>query len=123
MIEFFANIGEKTGQKIPTTDKDPMSYLNYLDDETTQNPTFTRFSPCDQEEIERVIKSMKPKANVMSNGINMKIVRECHKVLSPTLTTLLNESIRKNVFPEQLKITEVVPLYKKGPYRSFQQDI
>ena len=114
MNEFFANIGEKTAQKIPATNKDPMSYLNYLDDESTPKPTFTRFSLCDQEEVERVIKSMKPKANVMSNGINMKIVRECRKVLSPTLTTLLNESITKNVFPEQLKIAEVVPLYKKG---------
>ena len=115
MNEFFANIGEKTANGIPPTDKQPLSYLNYLDDEINGADTFGRFTLTDQEEVEAIIKKMKPKANVMSNGINMKIIRECRQVLSHSLTHLLNESIQQNVFPAQLKIAEVVPLYKKGP--------
>ena len=106
--EFFANVGEETAKKIPYTQKEPLSYL-----EGVRSDKFAeKFLMVDQEQVEKTIKSLKPKHNDMDNSISMKIIRECKDVLSHTLTLLLNESIEKNVFPEVLKIAEVVPLYK-----------
>ena len=110
MNNFFANVGEETAKKIPHTDKKPMSYL----DDDPSEKIAEKFLYCDQEQVEKIIKQMKPKNNDMANSISMKIIRECREVLSHSLTLLLNESIEKDTFPDILKIAEVVPLYKKG---------
>ena len=54
MNEFFANIGEKTAQKIPWTEKEPMAYLDEFEDgNPDHNKEFKQFLKCDQNEVER----------------------------------------------------------------------
>ena len=108
--KFFANVGEETAKKIPHTPKEPLTYLEgIMNDKLAE-----KFLYVDQEQVEKTIKTLKPKHNEMDNSISMKIIRECREVLSHTLTLLINESIEKDVFPEVLKVAEVVPLHKKG---------
>ena len=47
-----------------------------------------------------------------------RIIKLCHKELTPALTKIINNSISQCVFPSHLKKAEVIPLYKKKDHLS-----
>ena len=48
------------------------------------------------------------------------VVKQCIKLLKKTLAKIYNASFESRIFPDQLKIPKVVPLYKKGDKRDIQ---
>jgi len=48
------------------------------------------------------------------------VVKQCIKLLKKTLANIYNASCESGIFPDQLKILKVVPLYKKGDKRDIQ---
>jgi hypothetical protein len=48
------------------------------------------------------------------------VVKQCIKLLKKPLANFYNASLKSGIFPVQLKIVKIVPLYKKGDTRHIQ---
>ena len=48
------------------------------------------------------------------DGISNKLIKRCKESLTKPLTLLINQMISSGIFPEQLKISRIKPLYKAG---------
>ena len=48
------------------------------------------------------------------DGIHTKVVENTYNVFSEPLLHILNLSITQGVFPDELKIARVIPIYKGG---------
>ena len=103
--EFFVNIGRSTAAKIPHKDKNPLSYLkgNYVH-------SFYA-TPVTEDEINIILKDLSDSACGWDE-IDSKIVKATrHTILQP-IVHICNLSLANGIFPQQLKIAKVIPLYK-----------
>ena len=105
MNEFFTNIGEKLAESIPNTHSVP----------TLESNQFSMYLyPVTESEVEGIVRKLKPKKSSGYDGIPNNIL----KVLSPEVlshfTGLINESFKTGIFPDLMKISKVVPLFKNG---------
>jgi hypothetical protein len=84
-------------------------------------PTFTQFLPstnpnsiflrdCSSVEIEDIISGLQ---NGKSSDIPISIVKKTASIISPLLEPLFNQSMKDGVFPAELKLAKVTPIYKK----------
>ena len=111
MNSFFLEKVADLRQNIPESNSDPLARLKEVMED--RQCTFS-CSPVTQEEVMKVIKSLK---NSKSTGIDhidtfvMKLVAT--DVVGP-LTHIVNMSIAKSTFPTPWKHAKVVPLLKKG---------
>ena len=48
------------------------------------------------------------------------MVKQCIKLLKKSLANIYNASLESEIFPDQLKIVKVAPLYKKGDKRDIR---
>ena len=70
--------------------------------------------PLTREEAESSTKNQKPKLSCGIDGINNRIVKECHKELSKPIMIIINKSIESSMVPKLYKKARIIPLYKKG---------
>ena len=56
---------------------------------------------------------MKVKISSTNGSISATVLKQCVDVYPPFLTRAINHAITENTFPAQLKMLEVIPLYKK----------
>ena len=103
--DFFINIGPTLARAIPDSKNKPSHYLGQRLGETVF------VAPVTQEEIKLNIKSFKDTATGYDeiNAMSLKLVNQ---FITQPLTHLCNLSLTQGVFPEQLKIANVIPLYK-----------
>ena len=90
---------------IPISKNKPSHYLG---------PSFSEtvfLAPVTQEEINLKIKSLKDTATGYDD-INAMSLKLTNQFICQPLTHLCNLSLTQGVFPEQLKIANVIPLYK-----------
>lgn len=67
-----------------------------------------------EEEIKNIVSKMK---NLKSSGLDqvpVTVIKKCIDIIAPTLTHIFNASIHKAIFPDKLKISKIIPLFKKG---------
>ena len=65
-----------------------------------------------QTEIENLIKSLPNKRSSGHDEINNVILKSLCLAISYPLQLIFNQSIVTGVFPDKMKIAEVIPLYK-----------
>jgi hypothetical protein len=73
--------------------------------------------PLTESEVEKVAKGLKNKLSAGIDEIPDYVVKQCIKLLKKPLANIYNASLESGIFPVQLKIAKVVPLYKKGDTR------
>ena len=100
---FFVNIGPNLANKIPTQNKNPISYLN----KSVTNSLF--LNPVTSDELVKLISSLKS-ANAQGwDGILINIAySNCINVL----LNVISLSFSKGIFAKEMKIAKVIPLYK-----------
>ena len=67
--------------------------------------------------VEMVLTSLKQldiNKETGSNGIPVRLLKETADQIAPSLTMLLNKSLRLGIFPEDWKLANIVPIFKKG---------
>ena len=103
--DFFINTGPTLARAIPDSKNKPSHYLGQRLGETVF------LAPVTQEEIKLKIKSLKDTATGYDeiNAMSLKLVNQ---FITQPLTHLCNLSLTQGVFPEQLRIANVIPLYK-----------
>lgn len=70
------------------------------------------------EEVENVISSLKYKNSSGYDEIPIKVIKSAKGHLSRILCHLINSSFISGIFPKQLKISKVIPIYKKNDDKS-----
>jgi Notch-like protein len=115
-ITYFSTIAEKISANVqenifPTSDKvDPLSYLKQV---------FARPFPCinltltSAKEITEIVKSLKSSNSHGYDEIPIKVLKLSFLFISP-LIYICNKSLLWGIFPTRLKISQKVPILKKG---------
>ena len=108
--EFFVNIGPKLASKI-TDDTSGKSFESYIG-ELNQSSIF--LSPTTELEVLDIVKHMKCKTSNDYNNFDMQFVKKIISSVIKPLVHICNLSLSSGVFPDDMKIAKVIPLFKAG---------
>ena len=72
-----------------------------------------------KDNIEKIIRNLRPKSSAGSDNISTKLLKEIENVVSRPLSIIINQSLCTGIFPDKLKIAKVIPLYKKDDNKPF----
>ena len=106
--EYFSNLGENFANKIKKPTNNINTYLKVIN--RNSNSIFA--SPTNKIEIEKLINNLPNKTSSGFDNINNILLKKLSKDISPILTDIFNLSIRTGIFPDIMKLAEVVPLFK-----------
>ena len=104
---YFTNIGKNLASKIPNSNLNPLHYI-----ESTNEKTMVMYE-ASEDEIINVIKLLKQSAPG-PDGIHSKIIKSSYAKFIKPLKHTLNLSLSQGIFPKELKIAHVTPVYKSG---------
>ena len=111
--KFYINVGSNLAKNIPQNQTDPMSYMK------NSNTKTIYLEPVTENEVSAIVNSLK----ISSPGwddISSKVIKKTYKSFIKPLTYLYNLSINTGIFPDELKIAKVIPIYKsKGKKNIF----
>ena len=104
--DFFIGIGDG-GVSNESTNNDFNRYMP-----SKANCTLM-FEPITVDTISRIISGLKPKTSTGIDNISNKLLKFVKNVISEPLSIIINQMLKLGIFPDLLKISKVVPLYKK----------
>ena len=105
--KYFVNVGASLDEKIPRTNISPTSYIS----KSITNSIF--FEPIIHEEVISIINSLRNSSPGWDNIPADIIKKTCNTFIAP-LTYILNLAMLEGIFPDELKIAKVIPLFKAG---------
>ena len=104
---YFSNIGTSLADKIGTQTGSPLDYMK------GSFPNSIFLNPTTEQEVSNVIKTLTSSASGW-DGVNCKIIKAAKNSILPQLAHMCNLSLRDGIFPHQLKLAKVVPIFKSG---------
>ena len=107
--KFYVNIGPSLASKITTFQN--KSFADYLDD--TVNALFS-FSPIDKGKVMKIINDLKAKTSSGVDGLSNKLLKFIAEEICGPLVVIINQCFQTAIFPDELKVAKVIPLFKKG---------
>lgn len=102
---FFLNIGNNVSRLINDSSLDPL----YCMKNRIRNSLY--FTPTNPEEVRSLVKSLKDKSSG-SDNMQPKVLKACHNIIALPLSTIINQCILSGVFPNELKVARIIPIYK-----------
>ena len=111
---FFANIGPNLSSKINMpVNKNFHSYLN-------KKHSFNfNFKDINTDVINQIIDSLAPKSSSGYDGISTKLLKLTKNSILKPITIIVNQMLNTGIFPDNLKIAKVNPIFKKDDERQF----
>ena len=106
--KYFAQVGKKCANKIPSPDKSVTEYLKCLQ----LNKASIFLQPTDLLEIKCIVTELPSKKSSGHNNISNILLKEIIDNISEVLCIIFNRSMQQGEFPSIMKLAEVVPLYK-----------
>ena len=104
---FFTNVGPDLASSIPTAKK---LYNDYVKDISCNTSLF--MSPTDHVEVYKIISQLKNKTSSGYDEINNILIKQLGEVVSVPLSKIFNKSIAEGTFPKEMKLADIVPIYK-----------
>ena len=105
---FYSNLGKDLASKILRSTNTIDHYLNKI----PRNLNSLLMQPTTVSEIEKKIQQLPNKTSHGHDGISNKLLKDLSKSIAFLLCLIFNESITEGKFPSQMKMAEVIPLYK-----------
>ena len=105
---FFASVGEPNSKNI--TEHGGSSYGDYLSERIESN---FEFRLVDSHYIKQIIKGIKTSRSNGHDGISSEFLKLISNDIADSITLIINQSLKSGIFPNQLKIAKVTPIYKK----------
>ena len=103
--EFFINVGPSLSKKIPTQNTVPSEYIK-------NKAVYSLYlEPVNECEIKKLISSLKSNTPGY-DMIGSAALKWCVDFISEPLSHVCNMSLQEGIFPDELKIANVIPLYK-----------
>ena len=110
--DFFINIGPNLAEKIPSQTITPEDYLG------NRLINSILLSPVTEKEFDEIIKSLK-KCSPGYDELNKDILDLSLPIIKNLLMHLVNQSICQGIFPDELKIAKVTPIFKADDSSKF----
>ena len=110
---FFVNVGRNTGKSIPTSSKNPTTYLK------NRIPLDFIIAHTTEDEILKIILSLDESKSTGPSSIPVRLLKTAAPYIILPLCKLINISFHTGVFPDSIKVAKVVPTFKSG----YSQDI
>ena len=104
---FFIDIGSVLAKEVPEPAR---SFESYIPKSNTIMPT----GPISVHELKNAFFSIKTNKCLGHNQINCDVIRNCFGVICEPLQYLFILSFEKSIFPDDLKIAKVAPVFKAG---------
>ena len=102
-------VGYRTSLTIPQQQEDSITAPA-----TTNNSPQFKIKPIEVEEVEQLLRTLnKYKASDIF-GIKPAILKAISEFMAPHLTRLFNQAVMENQYPDSIKITKVIEIYKSG---------
>jgi len=118
--EFFAKIGSDIGSPEPDFISLEEILEYYAKDkgislikERVNGDQYFSFSQVTEKEVLEAIRSLKSGKATGADDIPAVFIKRLANELTPQITCILNECIWQNIFPNDMKISNITPLYKK----------
>ena len=106
---FFVNVGVEMAKKIDSVD----SVSSYTTQQVGVNNSIF-FSPSTTEEVISIINALKDKKAIRNCDIETSFIKIAKIPIAKFLSKIFNFCLELGVFPDDLKIAEVIPVFKKG---------
>ena len=103
--DHYITIGARTAQTIPVSHQPPPAT------QQPNNPSF-KLKPFTQPEVEAIMKNINRNKASDIYDIKPAIIKDLTPTLAPILTKLYNQCITNNEYPDSLKLTKVIEIYK-----------
>lgn len=103
--KYFANVGQVMASQFN-------SNYNFVNMSTS--PTITEFIPITETGTEIIVRNLNNTSSSGFNNISVKTVKKCLNNIITPLTQLINKSLRDGIFPQALKTSKVIPIFKTG---------
>ena len=104
---YFANIGPNLAASIPESKTSFQNYIHY------NGPCLSTINLTDLE-LENAFASLKTNKSSGYDDISADVVKRVSDEIFVILKHIFNISLAKGVFPDELKIARVTPIFKKG---------
>jgi hypothetical protein len=106
---FFSNIGSTISNTVNPTTLEPDDFIP-----PNPNPPSLEFSATSPSVIINIIKLLEPKNSMDLDGISTKLLKHVAIAISIPLSHIFNLSITDGIFPNKLKTSRTVPIFKSG---------
>jgi len=103
----FSNIGTKLAAKIKRQGNSQM-----MEEHISESIYLT---PTNLSEVKNIVTGLRNGSAPGADGITKNDILDSMHIIGDTLVNLTNEILETGVFPDELKMAKVIPLYKKGP--------
>lgn len=111
---FFSTIGKITSKAIPKSKK---HYSNYL---TNPHKNSMFLEPISASDVLEVVRKMKSKNSSGHDEISTNLVKQSVQNIIIPLTHMINTSLTHGIFPKNLKIAKVIPIYKSNDQKDIK---
>ena len=110
---FFVNIGEQTAKNLPHPTN---SFSDYLNGNYAAN--LFMFPTCEAE-ILHTTTHLKASTSEGFDNISTQILKQTMKEVATPLTHIVNLSLSHGIFPNDMKLAKIVPVFKNGNTKLF----
>ena len=110
--DYFINICNDTNKSENKSD----SYSTYLKNKPNSNLSFSEVTI---HTVLSIIDSLKPKTSSGMDEISNKTLKVLKNEIAAPLTVIINQMLYTGIFPDALKVSKVIPLYKKDDKQLF----
>ena len=107
---YFANIEKNLSSQIDQN-IDDADYKQYLTSHTAEN---LRFKCITEDCTIKVIDNLENKNSSGHDGISNKLLKTIKGDISQSLAIIINQMLTTGIFPDDFKLSKVIPLFKKG---------
>ena len=106
---FFMNVAGDVIAGLPKLDIDPLHYIEQAN--ITESFCFREVT---YDEVRDILNSLKNSNSKDIYSLNTDLIKTVKNHIVIPLTKLINISLKTGIFPDALKITSVIPIFKKG---------
>lgn len=104
----FIDLGQTLSQKIPASNIDPGNYLK-----VHNSPNF-EFKEVSNTEVLKLLLQLSISKATGLDGLSTRIIKIAAPIIVTNLTIIFNQSISTGIFPNEWKVTRVIPIFKDG---------
>lgn len=93
---------------------------NYVDESIiNMNPNTIFLKKITERELIDVVNNFKNKKSTDCDDIDMTLVKHIIDSIARPLTHICNQSLQSSIFPNQIKVAKVIPIYKNSNKHQF----
>ena len=98
------------------TNTDDSNFSHYLKGKLDIN---FAFSNVNEGEIIKIMNNLPSKSSTDKDQISTNLLKQIKHCITPSLTLIINQMLNTGIFPDNMKITKVIPLFPKNDDKCF----